>query len=58
MRDEPDIGLKCEREIAALTTSMRQIGVGTPGGAEALSIFRQLLFDEWRQAHSGGWWPE
>ena len=34
-------------EIAALTTSMRQIGVGTPGGAEALAIFHQLLFDEW-----------
>ena len=36
-----------EGEVAALTTSMRQIGVGTPGGAEALSIFRQLLYDEW-----------
>ena len=34
-------------EIAALTTSMRQIGVGTPGGAEALAIFHQLLYDEW-----------
>ena len=30
-----------------LTTSMRQIGVGTPGGAEALAIFHQLLYDEW-----------
>ena len=29
-----------EGEIAALTTSMRQIGVCTPGGAEALAIFR------------------
>ena len=27
--------------------SMRQIGVGTPGGAEALAIFHQLLHDEW-----------
>ena len=36
-----------EGEIAALTTSMRQIGVGTPGGAEALAIFHQLLYDEW-----------
>ena len=36
-----------EGEIAALTTSMRQIGVGTPGGAEALAIFHQLLHDEW-----------
>ena len=35
-----------EGEIAALTTSIRQIGVGTPGGAEALPIFHQLLFDE------------
>ena len=28
-----------EGEIIALTTSMRQIGVGTQGGAEALAIF-------------------
>ena len=28
-----------EGQIAALTTSMRQIAVGTPGGAEALAIF-------------------
>ena len=35
-----------EGEIATLTTSMRQIGVGTPGGAEALAIFHQFLFDE------------
>ena len=26
---------------------MRQIGVGTPGGAEALAIFHQLICDEW-----------
>ena len=32
-----------EGEIVALTTSMRQIGVGTPGGAEALAIIHQLL---------------
>ena len=25
---------------------MRQIGVGTPGGAEALAIFHQLFYDE------------
>ena len=36
-----------EGEIAAFTTSMWQIGVGTPGGAEALAIFHQLLYDEW-----------
>ena len=35
-----------EGEISALTTSMRQIGVGTPGGAEALAIFHQLICDE------------
>ena len=26
---------------------MRQIGGGTPGGAEALAVFHQLLYDEW-----------
>ena len=36
-----------EGEIAALTTAMRQLGVGSQGGAEALAIFRQLLYDEW-----------
>ena len=36
-----------EEETAALTNSMRQIGLGTPGGAEALAIFYQLLYDEW-----------
>ena len=36
-----------EGEIAALTTSMRQIGVGTQGGAEAWAIFHQLIYDEW-----------
>ena len=36
-----------EGEFAALTTSMRQIGVGTPGGAEALANFHQLIYDEW-----------
>ena len=38
-----------EGEIAALTTSMRQVGVGAPGGAVALAIFhhqsrREKLF--------------
>ena len=36
-----------EGEIAALTTAMRQLGVGSQGGAEALAIFHQLIFDEW-----------
>ena len=35
-----------EGEIAALTTSMRQIGVGTQGGAEALAIFH----DRWPES--------
>ena len=38
-----------EDEIAAFTTAMRQLGVGAPGGAEALAIFRQLLYDEWAE---------
>ena len=38
---------RSEGEIAALTTSMRQIGVGTTGGTEALAIFHRLLYDEW-----------
>ena len=46
-----------EGEIAALTTSMRQIGVGTQGGAEALAIFHQLLYDEWMTG-SVDRWPE
>ena len=33
-------------EIAAFTTSMRLVGVGTPGGVEALAIFHLLLYDE------------
>ena len=37
----------CEGEIAALTTTMRQVGDGSQGGAEALAIFHQLVFDEW-----------
>ena len=43
-----------EGEIAALTTSMRQIGVCTPGGAEALAIFHQLLHDEWMTGSLSG----
>ena len=39
-----------EEEIAALTTSMRQIGVGTPGGAE---IFQQTRRDETTRIQSG-----
>ena len=42
-----------EAEIAALT-SMRQIGVGTPGGADALAIFRLLQNDEWMTGSLSG----
>ena len=41
-------------EIAALATSMRQIGVGTPGGAEALAILHQALKDEWMTGSLSG----
>ena len=36
-----------EGEIAALTTAVRQLGVGSQSGAEALAIFHQLIYDEW-----------
>ena len=35
-----------EGEIAALTTAMRQLGVGSQGGTEALAVFHQLIYDE------------
>ena len=28
-------------------TAMRQLGVGSQGGAEALAIFHQRIYDEW-----------
>ena len=42
-----------EGELAALTTSLQQIRVGTPGGAEALAIFH-LLYDERTTGSVGG----
>ena len=36
-----------EGEIAALVTAVRQLGVGSQGGAEALAIFHHLIYDEW-----------
>ena len=36
-----------ESEIAALTAAMRQLGVGSEVGAEALASLHQLIFDEW-----------
>ena len=35
-----------EGEIAPLMTAMRQLGVGSQGGAEALAI-HQLIYDDW-----------
>ena len=40
---EGEIG---QAEIGALTTGMRQLDVGSQGGAEAHAIFHQLTFDE------------
>ena len=36
-----------EGEFCALMTAMRQVGVGSQGGVEAVTIFHQLIFDEW-----------
>ena len=32
-------------DIGRLMTAMRQLGAGTPGGAEALALFQQLVYD-------------
>ena len=37
-------------DVGKLSHDMRQLGVGVSGGAEALGLFHQLLFDAW----SGG----
>ena len=42
-----------EGDIAALTTAMRQLGVGSQGGAEGLAIFHQLIFDDWTSGTLG-----
>ena len=34
-------------DIAVLMTQIRQFGVGSQGGAEALAISHQLVYDEW-----------
>ena len=36
-----------EGEIAALRAAMRQLGVVSQRGVEALASFHQLIFDEW-----------
>ena len=43
-----------EVENAALTTAMRQLGVGSQGGAEALAIFPQLFCHEWAEGSLTG----
>ena len=45
--DGGDFSRSVKEKIAVLTTAMRQIGGGTPGGAEVLAIIRRLLYDEW-----------
>ena len=41
--DDDELLALSEGVIAALTTAMRQLGVGSQSGAEALAIFRQLI---------------
>ena len=36
-----------EGEFAAFTAAVRQLGVDSQGGPEALAIFHRLLIDEW-----------
>ena len=36
-----------DKSIAKLMAATRQLGNGIPGGAEALGIFHQLVYDEW-----------
>ena len=36
-------------DIGRVMTAMRQLGAGTPGGAEALALFQQLVFDLWQK---------
>ena len=35
-------------DIGKLAASMRQLGVGTSGGAEALALFHQAVYDVWK----------
>jgi hypothetical protein len=36
-----------DKDIAKLMVALRQLGVGTPGGMEALGILHQLIYDAW-----------
>eukprot|EP00973_Karenia_brevis_P080292 11137539-Karenia_brevis.AAC.1 len=35
-------------DIDRVMVAMRQLGVRIPGGAEALAIFQQLVYDLWK----------
>ncbi len=43
------VNLLNNKDIDRVMRSMRQLGVRTPGGAEALAIFPQILFDSWSE---------
>ena len=36
-----------EGEIAAFTAAMHQLGFGSQGGADAIAIFHQFIYNEW-----------
>ena len=36
-------------DIGRIMWAMRQLGVGAPGGAEALALFHQLLYKAWTE---------
>ena len=40
-------------DVGKIMASMRQLGVGVQGGAEAFAIFQQLLYDEWAAGRLG-----
>ena len=35
-------------DISRVMTAMRQLGVGTPGGTEALAVSQQLVLELWK----------
>ena len=53
MNTEPQVQLEGSQRTMiegwqeALMTAMRQLGVGSQGGAQALAIFHQHIYDEW-----------
>ncbi len=36
-------------DIEKVTVAMRQLGVGTAGGAEALALFQQVVYELWKE---------